>query len=309
MLVIEPISVDDSVQLSTTAKDDDTDAYDPDTTYSKGEVVAEDDRRYESAVDDNDSYPPDNTPAEVGVDEAKWLDLGATNKWRPYDELIASQCVGDGDLEIEIDPPSAVTAVAFFNLEATDVEIEIQEKQEDDSWETVWERSDSLVDNTEVYDAWTYAYTPIRYQVDLAVWDLPTIITDAKIIIRVIHSDDDTDAKVGQIVMGRQIDLGVTTYGSEAGVDDWSQVERDRYGNATIRKRRHSRRFRYDVTVDRGDTHRVQNRLNQFLTKPAVFAGAIDHPTTLIFGYYRDYVITLSNYAYSRVDIEVEGLT
>ena len=309
MLMIEPIEVTDDVLLSTTAESDSTSAYDPDTKYSKGDVVAEEERRYESMIDDNDTYPPDNTLAEVGPGDATWLDLGATNKWRPFDQVIAAQCEGDGDLEIEIDPPSAITAVAFFNLDATRLEIEIPEKQDDDTWETVWLREDSLIDNTMVYDAWTYAYAPIHYQADLAAWDLPTLIEDARLTLRIKHVDDDTNAKVGQIVMGRQVDLGMTTYGSQAGIDDWSTVERDKYGNATIRRRRHSRRFRYDVTVDDGDIYRVQSRLIQYLATPAVYVGAIDRPETLVFGFYRDFAITIQNPAYSRADIEVEGLT
>lgn len=308
MRVIEPITVDESVQISTTAASDDTEEYDEGTTYGEGKVVRVDKRRYESLLDDNDTYPPDHTPAEVGVEKAQWLDLGATNPWRPYDEVLAVQCEAEeDDLVIEIEPPSAITAIAFFRLSGVEVAVEIQEKDEGGEWETTWEREESLVDNADVYDAWTYAYLPIEHRADIAFFDLPTVIVDSRIKITIVGTDG--PAKVGQIVMGKQIEIGATAYGSEASIEDFSQVERDRYGNATLRRRRYAEMFRYDVQVTAGDEHRVQRRLAAYRAQPTVYIGDPDRPETVIFGYYRDFNITLSNPALSRADIEVEGLT
>ncbi|MFP4146592.1 MAG: hypothetical protein ACLFSI_02635 [Halorhodospira sp.] len=307
MKVIEPIEVDESVLLSSTAKSDDTSSYDPDKTYAKGEVVQLDERRYESLVDENDDDPPESTLAEVGPEEATWLDLGATNKWAPFDGVIASESVGDGDLVLEIDPPSAITAVACFNLSGADLEVEIQEGSDDDGWTSVWERQERLIDNTDVHDAWTYAYLPIERKSDVVFTDLPTLITGAKIVIRVKTSEG--DARAGQIVLGRQVELGAAVYGTQASIDDWSVVERDEYGNATLRRRRYSNRVRFEVSLETGHVQRVRRRLAQYRATPVVYIGAESNPETIIYGFYRDFAITLSNSALSQADIEVEGLT
>jgi hypothetical protein len=309
MVIVPPIEITDSILHSTTAADESVAAWDSSTTYSKGDVVAVDTRKYESLIDSNaDNYPPDWTVVEVGEDDAKWLDLGAINPWAMFDGIIATQTEASTDnLEVVLRPGELANGLTAFNIDASDAEVNVYDIDSDGNRvETVYSNSFQLVDNSQVTNWWSYFYAPIERQANFALLDLPSLRSNYEIEVIFLAS---TPAKCGQLVIGRQRTIGIgASYGTEVGIEDFSVTVRDDFGRAKLRKRRWAQTVSYNVDINTTDVSRAQQLLAAFRAEPVVYIGTPSQPSTIVYGFFRDFTIPISNPALSRANIEVEGL-
>lgn len=89
MRLIRPTCIDDTNFVSSNVPADTTAEWSKLTSYTgSGEIVRVEDTHhlYESTGASLDVYPPDNVESETPV----WLDLGATNRWQMFDDIVGS---------------------------------------------------------------------------------------------------------------------------------------------------------------------------------------------------------------------------
>lgn len=123
-----------------------------------------------------------------------------------------------------------------------------------------------------------------------------------------VENADDT-AAVGELVIGRQVELGVALYGTGVGIIDYSRKSTDEFGVITVVKRDYSKRCEFDVAVDTELVGYVQRTFAGIRARPVVWIGDESQEATLVYGYYRDFSISISTPSFSDATITVEGLT
>lgn len=117
---------------------------------------------------------------------------------------------------------------------------------------------------------------------------------------------------VGEIVVGREVDLGLTSYGFSAGITDYSVKNTDTYGNTTLNKRAFARRFSSKTEVDNGIIDNVHSKLNTLRATPCVWVASDDTRFNLlgtVYGFYKDFSTSIAYPTYSLCDLQIEGLT
>jgi hypothetical protein len=129
----------------------------------------------------------------------------------------------------------------------------------------------------------------------------------AEITVDVDTSDPSDTSAIGRYVVGLVRDLGMTVYGTSIRTQDFSIRERDGFGNLTIVNRRQIRLVDYRVDIQPQLIDSVKRELDEIANQETVFIGADHIGSTIIFGFYRDFDITISNYAISAATLEVEG--
>jgi hypothetical protein len=117
-----------------------------------------------------------------------------------------------------------------------------------------------------------------------------------------------SDAKIGELVIGKQRTIGVSNFGTSVSIIDYSVKSTDDFGNTVITTRAYSKRADYDVTVETAAVAAVQKALADIRTTPTVFIGDEDRPETVVYGFYKQFNIVLSTPSISDCSIEVEGL-
>ena len=300
MRIIKPVTITDAILTSSTVPEDDYPVWSSGTTYAaEDRVISTTNHKiYESAQGSNTNNDPTTD------DGTWWLTVSATNRWKAFDQKVTEQVTEANSIEYVLNPTGEfITSVAFFNLDASELQLQLEDATEGEYYNETFD----LIDNSYVADWYSYFFEPQRKLEELVVTDLPPFTGPT---VTVTISETGSTAEVGQIIIGRFLDIGALEYNSSVSIEDYSRKERDEFGNPIIVQRAFSQLADYDVTFETSAVRRVQSILSEIRTTPVVwFAGAnTSQYGTTIYGYYRDFNISLSTPSISYATIEVEGL-
>lgn len=302
MIIVRSVEVTDAILTSTDVPEADESEFDIGTTYvSIGEkVMVTTSGVHEIFVNLTTSnlgnQPEDDDP----VTPVNWARESATNRWAMFSDQISDQTEQVTSFEVELTPGSLVNAISFFGIDATTIQVVMDDPVEGE----VYNRIVNLVDDSGVNNWYEFYFEPISLQNTLSLVDLPPFLNA---VITVTVTKAGGTAKLGLLTMGAQKRLGDTDYGTSIGIIDYSTKERDTFGEPVIVKRNFSKRANYLVTVDTVNIDSVQRILSDFRTTPLTFIGSVDFPSTILYGFYKDFS-EVSRHTKSVLNIEVEGL-
>jgi hypothetical protein len=228
------------------------------------------------------------TPGAAG-NELFWLDWGATEKWAVFDGAVGSQAERADLITYEIDP-GIVDSVALLNIEANSVTVAMTDVGGAGA-PVVWTQS-TLVDDLFVTDV-----------VDMS---FPLTYLTPHLVIEIEYTGG--TAKIGEIVVGQKKDLGDTHYNPSVSIIDYSIKEVDSFGNYTVLERAYSKRLTCSTTIPKTSLDATYNTLALHRAKAAVWVGSADYPSMIVYGFYKDFSITIPFPSYSLCSLEIEGL-
>lgn len=324
MKLIRPISITSSIYTSDNIDEtyyvDDAgvdqsplSAYNAGSTYAAGDLVYYTSggirKVYESQLAGNIGQTPDSQPSGSPL-QTWWLEVSYANDWMPFDQRIAQQCTNPTSIQITLQPGEICNAVACFNLNATNLNITVTDLSSPSDGE-IYNSDYDLVDNDAVVDWWAYFYEPITRRPEIAVFDLPNYAnTQIVITISVPSASPQNDAKVGEVVVGRQADIGWAVMGSSVSFIDYSRKARDDFGNAVITERDYADRVDFDIRLYTVKVGSVKRMIAGYRATPAVYYGEdISGYATLIYGYPVDFEEVISTNTISDCTLRIEGLT
>lgn len=303
MIIIRPVQITDAVLTASDVPETDQPEWAIGTTYAEGDLVMRTTPGTHSVYVSLQGSNLGNAPEDDSLTEpVYWARVSATNRWAMFSNQISDQTMQAEEINVSLTPAALVNAISFFNLDASEVQIVVDDPVDG----VVYDETVSLVDDSGVNDWYAWYFEPISKQRTLALLDLPPYVS-ADINVTIRQPGD--DAKCGLVSIGAQRRLGETDYGSGIGIVDYSRKERDTFGNPVIVERNFSNRVDYSVTIETRYAGAVRNTLSDYRTTPMTFIGSVNFPSTVVFGYYRDFNVVLSNPTKSLLTIEVEGLT
>lgn len=295
MKLILPETIDDTTLAATNVAET-LDEYNPATSYSEGDKVRDDatHHAFESLEDANMGNPL--------TDASKWLDLGPTNPWAMFDQKVGTITSNADTIEVTVVPAGRATGLAAFNLAGASVSVTVTDTLEG----VIYDETFILVSNANVGDYYDYCFEPIIRKTELLVDDLPPV---AGADIDVVIDNTGGNAACGGLVLGSLRELGVTVYGSGFGIIDYSRKEPDDFGNIDLVQRDYRSTGRFDVVVPRLLVDEVKRVLTARRAIPTVFSGTSEYGAMLIYGFPRDWSVSIDHYQNSRLNIELESLT
>lgn len=301
MQIIKPVTVTDAILTSSTVPETDYAEWAVGTTYATGDkvILVSTHSIYESLVNSNLG----NDPATD--DGTNWLTLGATNRWKAFDQKIADQVVQTTSINYVFgNYNSNVTSLALFNMVGINANVTVT----DTTVGEVYNTTVSLIDNRNIVDWFTYFFEEQVQKETAQFIDIPPYRNAA--ISVTVTANTGEDAKLGQIVFGYLTDIGATTYGTSISIEDFSRKETDAFGNFIVVQRAFSQLADFDVQFETPNARRIQRTLAELRAVPVVYIGSSDTAYgTTIYGFYRRFDLTLETPSLSFGAIEVEGLT
>ena len=292
MRVIIPIDID-SGNLTSNVPEDDATAWTA-GTYSTGAEVMHEHRVWESLVDSN--------TAEPGTDASKWLDTGATNRYKMFDEFVNTQTVLAEEIDVTISTTEIVGGLALFELDADSVQVICT-----DGATEVYNETFDLVDYS-VPDYYEYFFSPYLLIRDLHALDLPPY-PGMDVQIKITYTG--SMAKCGEVVLGQDFDAGITKWGPRIGIISFSRKIRDDFGRILLLQGRSSKRASIDLHVENGNVDYLQRKLAGIDGIACAFVGDPrdnNFQALTIYGFFRDFEITIPGPGISSCTIELEGL-
>jgi hypothetical protein len=254
---------------------------------------------YESLVNSNLNNNP------TTGDGTKWLRLGATNRWKAFDQKIGDKVTNLNSIEyILSDSASNITSVALFGLVGLSANVTVTDAVVGE----VYNQTISLTDNRNISDWYTYFFEEQVQKEEAQFLNIPPYIgSDVKITVT---NATGSNAQLGQAVIGFLSELGLTSYGTSISIEDFSRKETDAFGNFIIVERAFSQLADFNVRFETASARRLQATLAQYRAIPIVYIGSEDTAYgTTIYGFYRRFDLTLETPSLSFGAIEVEGLT
>lgn len=303
MKLIAPITVTDSILTASNVAENDYAEWAVGTTYADGArviVIGTTHKVYESVQSGNVGNDPTTD------DGTWWIEVSATNRWKAFDRKISDQVSKAGTITYSITPGSLVSGIAFFNVEASQIQVEIFEAVSPN--DEIYNVTQSLVDASVIVDYFTY------FTEDLTDFDTEALFIGipgyAGNQIDITIGDGTGTAKVGQIVLGKVETLGFTTDGTSIGIEDFSTKDRDTFGNAIINERAFVDETNFNFSLNTSDARRVKRILSRLRATPAVYFADEDliRYGTTVYGFFQDFSIPLSTGSLSFANLEIEGL-
>lgn len=296
MIIIQPVPITAAMLTASNVPETDAPVWTA-GTYTLGTKRIYDHHVYEVIVSSTTDRPDIGAVAATPT----WLDLGATNRFKMFDQIISTQTIYTGEVDVDITPNAIVNAAAFFGLSGNEITLTMTDPIDG----VVYTETRSLQDNTLIVDWYTYFFEDIAFLPDMVFLNLPAY---GSATLNAIVDGGAGDAKVGEVVLGKQRKLGVSNFGTNVSIIDYSVKSVDDFGNTIIVQRAYSKRADYDVTVETGAVAAVQKALADIRTTPTVFIGDEQRPETVVYGFYKQFNIVLSTPSISDCSIEVEGL-
>ena len=302
MKVIVPITVDNTALISSNITEDDHAEWLVGTTYADGDrviVTGTTHKIYESVAGSNTGNDPTTDSG------AWWAEISATNRWKAFDGKIADQSTRDTSIIYSIRTPSNVTGVGFFGLVGKSLRVQVF-----DTGDTqIYDRTVDLIDGTDVVDWLTFFTEPLVYDSEALLDDLPAY-AGYRVDITIFVESGNT-AGVGEIVLGRVVDLGTTLDGTGIGFEDFSTKDRDVFGNAIIIERAFSDTVDFQFSSPTSRARQIKRQMTNLRATPAVWYPGTDMTEfgATVFGYVADFNAPLSAGGLTFYSLKIEGLT
>ena len=279
-------------------------AYNAATAYALGDTVysADTHRCYESLQAGNTGNP---LPVPPETQTAWWIDVGPTNKWAMFDLLRNTQTVCASPLTVTVTPGQRIDSVALLGLAATSVTVELT----NGGATTYYTRTEDL-NAREIADWYDYFFEPFGWRPSVVLFDLPPF-SDGVLNVTIANSIG--NAKCGALVVGSYQYIGAAQYNGESDALNFSTVDRDAYGTATLVRRRSIPKATISTIVNKGVVNAIRDLRTALNAEPAVWSGWDDTSDDyaeafLILGFYRKFTINAAYPTDAVVGLELEEI-
>lgn len=299
MRFIRPIEVTPAKLTASNVPETDNPVWSATATYAIGLKVMLDHRNYEALAAVPAGVKP-GTEVVTDATPAKWLDLGATNKWKMFDEIVGTLTTNPGSVSVTILPGEVVNSLALINVQGESVTVVITDPYEG----VVDTRNYSLIDGS--VDNWyDWFFEDIESRTSIVDLELPSYGT-ASITVTVNSSGV---AGIGALVIGKSAEIGTALYGTGVGIDDYSVKERDRFGGWIVTEGAFSDTAKFPVMVDTDRVSKIKRMLTEIRAKPVVWVGEETYEATILYGFFKSFDLVYSGPDVSDCQLQIEGLT
>ena len=278
-------------------------AYSAATTYALAARchVATTHMIYESVQAGNIAHDPTTDTTNTW-----WVAVGATNRWRMFDQRNTSQTSRTGGIDVTATPGQVYSGIALLNVSKVS---SVRITMTDPTAGVVYDVTSAMQDPPSESSGYAYCFEDIVNKDTHIATDLPSY-RSAALRVRFITASPSDVAVVGVMTMGQVKDIGTgVQMGARLGIQDYSVKQVNAYGDYTIVERAFAKRTSFEMWVPRTHVDSVQTLLAGVRATPCVWIGTDYYKSTVVYGFYRDFETTISYYDYSVLNISLEGLT
>lgn len=299
MKVIKPTAITQAMLTASTAAEPGAGeaVWSAGTTYAVDVkvILASTNRVYQSLQAGNLARAPDTSPLW-------WVDTGPTNRWAMFDQQVSTLTTLASPLSVSI-APGAINSLALLGAVGATATVTMLDAP---GGALVYSATASL-DSSIVTDWWQYYFEPIVLTGELVFTNLPSYRNG---VISVTITGTGTVSCAG-LVVGAVYDLGPTNMGAKIGMVDFSRKDTDAFGVTTFVKRAFSKRVTAEFYVTTPALSKIQQLLAGLRATPCVWIGSEQsaYASLIVFGFYRDFSITVAYPNYNLCNLDIEGLT
>jgi hypothetical protein len=307
LIVLEPIKITEFV--SSNVPENDELEWVSTTAYVVGDrcMVLDTHKIYECQVDNTDKYPPDylddgDSSADPVV-PSTWKEVSATNRWKMFDGKTQSATTQTNDIIVSFTPGELFNGLALLDISAESVTIKVTDPEDGE----VYNQTVDMLDYTDITDYYPWFFYPMVKKSVVVKLDLPAYSSAS---VEITLADPGETVRLGELIVGTQKDIGKAVFGTSVGLADYSQKSVDSdTGEITLEEGVYNNTVDFRVEIDTNKVYDVRRFLAKYRATPVLYVGHESFQATVIYGFYKDLSIVLSNLAVSSCSLEVEELS
>lgn len=300
MDVIRPVPTTDTTLKSHSVAENDHPVWSNVTAYSEGDkVIRIETHRIYEALDATTGDIPEDTPL-------LWLELGPTNRWAMFDNTLSTSTISTSDITFVIQP-GFVTSIGMIGIVGEEVTVTMRDAP---NGTIVYQETRQVVANQPITNWWEWIVSDFIITDEMIFLDLPLYL-NGEITITIKKDDFLNRASIAEFIVGKIYDLGSTEIGVRIGIEDFSRKETDDFGNAILIKRRFAKTVSVTAEIANEDLSGVTQVLFELRATPVLWipSNQSEYGALVVYGFYRDFFVTVAYHTHSLVQIEIEGLT
>lgn len=302
LIIVRPVTVTDSVLVSTDVPETDYAAWNSGTTYGTGPtarcILTSTHKVYESIQAGNLNHSPTDADAS-----SWWIEVGPTNAWRLFDTSNSTSTAKASSMTYTLDPGVGVNALAVLNVKGcNDVQIEVNHP----TLGLLYDETTSLTSLPGSSGWWEWYYADRTSPPLMVATDLPGI---PGCTVTVTFSGT-PELSVGVLLVGEQTRIGIAVQqGARVGITDYSRKETNDFGDTVLVQRAYAKRATFDLPIDAPLVDDAVEFLSGLRAVPCLWIGSSLYASTVIFGFYKDFEVNLAYRTVSECSLTIEGMT
>lgn len=297
MKVIKPIDIT-TAMLTSNVPETDYAEWVSGTTYSSGQRVirATVHKIYEALKSTTGKTPEDN-PED-------WLDLGATNRWKMFDQKAGSVTARTANITVEIEAGQVVQSVALLGLAASSVTVTVT----DDTDGEVYSNTQDLPPIIEASDWFHYFFDQQRNKTVAYFDGLPSYRSAS--VDGYFDCGAAETVECGTCIVGDWYAFAdAVRYGASMGIRDYSKKEADEFGNYYIVERKFSKTASWQFMITKEKVDLFMDVMSSLRAKPTIYIGGTNYDSVSVYGIPIDFDVLIEYPKFSMCSIELEGLS
>lgn len=299
LTIVEPMAITDAMILATDVPEADYTAYSGGTTYALDAytMVPATHKIYQSLQASNTGHDPATSPTW-------WIEVGYNNRWRLFDGKIGSATAQATSFYYRLAPGIAVTSIGFLNIVGA---YTIRVRLIDATYGTVYDVITDVSAAPRSADWWEWAFGVWSAgQNKLVLLDLPAF-PSAELRFDVTGG---ASLSVGAVVIGQGITFGESVqYGLRLALKDYSQKERDQWGNLDFGNGGSTDRNSFDLSLLNEDVDALYDYLKTILTTKCLFVVCDQFTSAILYGIYNTFEVVIAYPLTSDCTFDLESLT
>lgn len=278
--------------------------WDSGTPYSKGARVYLDTVSppavYQSLIASNTGQNPETKTSA-------WVRVGAVNPHKMLDDRVSSQTEQLDTISVTLSA-SKCDRIGLLNLVGESVQIVVRNGATVFSDETISLRLDNRS------RSWSeYWFDDIEYRERL-IRPIPGYYANIEVDITITAATG-TQAKCGHVILGRSRQLGLTEWGAQADIDDYSRNQTNDFGETYLKQGDYADTLDLDLWIDTDPAGREADRIRRILTGlrsiPCIYDGNnahTDRESLIVFGFFRNFKVVIPYATVTQCSLEIQGM-
>lgn len=234
------------------------------------------------------------------TDSSYWLQAGATNRWKMFDAYNNTQTEHADSIVFTVCPQAIAQGIYLGNIDVDEISI----TGTDPTDGVVFSETTSMVIEDSNSSFFNWLFKPIRRRRQFCTLSLPLYYA-ASFEVRLKKPGG--LAKCGMFRIGPLVDVGLSEYGLEAEIKDYSSTKFNFDGTSKTELRGYSKRQSVDVEVSNEIVSELYERMIEFRQRTVVFIGAKHIDLTLVCGVYSGFKIVIPGFRKSKLSLQIEG--
>ena len=298
LVIVQPIAITDAMLISSNVPETDHAAWSSGTTYALGDrvILTSTHKVYESLQAANTNNAPATSPTW-------WIEVSPTNRWKVFDGSNSTQTAQATSITYTLRPDQSVTAMAVLNVAgATELNVTVTDPTYGVVFDEIFDFNALPLQSD--WHAWFFGQKRApRQWLSLAMPSYPS----ADIAVTLTGG---ASLAAGVILLGQQQRYGLgVALGASVGIQDYSRKETNEFGDTTLVRRAYAKRATFPMRVASAEVDPLQAALADLRAVPALWVAEGPYEATTIFGFYKNFDVTIDYPTYSDCSLELEGLT